>query len=89
MVQVGVILVECDGHDADKDKRVVEILRTKGRSGQVWRMKVPKEIKGRKRPSDFGDLSIATSSAAAQNHPNNWARHVRSPLGNVSASSAV
>ena len=47
-------------------------------------MKVPKEIKGRKQSSDFGDLSIATSSAAAQNHPNNWARHVRSPLGNVS-----
>jgi hypothetical protein len=33
MVQVGVILVECDDNDADKDKRVVEILRTKGRSG--------------------------------------------------------
>ena len=84
MIQVGVILVECDGHDADKDKRVVEILRTKGRSGLV-----PKKIKGRKQSSDFGDLSIATSSAVAQNHPNNWARHVRSPLGNVSASSAV
>ena len=52
-------------------------------------MKVPKEIKGRKQSSDFGDLSIATSSAVEQNHPNNWAPHVRSPLGNVSASSAV
>ena len=50
------------------------------------RMKVPKEIKGRKRRSDDGDLSIATSAAVAQNHPNDWARHVRSPLGKVSAS---
>jgi len=51
------------------------------------RMKVPKEIKGRKRISDDGDLSTtATSAAVAQNHPNDWARLVRSPLGKVSAS---
>ena len=51
------------------------------------RMKVPKEIKGRKRSFDDGDLSTtATSAAVAQNHPNDWARLVCSPLGKVSAS---
>ena len=33
------------------------------------RMKVPKEIKGRKRHSDDGDLSIATSAAVAHTKP--------------------
>ena len=50
------------------------------------RMKVPKEIKRRNRSSDDGDVSTATSAAVAQNHPNDWARHVRTPLGKVSAS---
>ena len=50
------------------------------------RLKVPKEIKSRKRSCDDGNLSIVTSAAVAQNHPNDWARHVRSPLGKVSAS---
>ena len=50
------------------------------------RLKVPKEINSRKRSSDDGNLSIVTSAAVAQNHPNDWARHVRSPLGKVSAS---
>ena len=49
------------------------------------RMKVPKVIKGRIQCSDDGDLSISTSAAVAQNRPNDWARHVRSPLGKVSA----